>query len=187
MTTDRGTTGYTLDGNDCIVSVFGAWDTFALENDGYRCTSGKVIGTHLFSHIHDNHSATAVRSLLDAARTSMKPVSIQYSCDSPNLARVAEMTMIADEDGTVIVAHHIISEDPIRTSPKTKTILDGGPLRTERPIVKRCTMCMRIDTPNGWRHMSDLEPDYTSDCRVFHAVCDDCIKHLRSGSSRAAV
>lgn len=173
---------YELDAADIIVSVGGAWDQFALQNDGGALVATSVIGTPLLKHVSGDVSRFFVRSVLEACRVLQTRRSVEYRCDAPGFKRFMRMTVEPRERHSLIVAHQVLRIEPL-LRPIGFFVSPAAP--TAIPLV-RCTMCNRVKQGADWTEpdealagglLSSDEPN-----AVIYGVCDPCRARVFSPS-----
>jgi len=168
---------YTLDPDDTITAVTGDWDRFALDNGGDESLSTKVIGRRLDHFISGDVTLMFVRTLLMSARTLKRTVERPYRCDSPQLKRFMEMTIVPRGDGVLEVCHRQVRSEPYRYSlPVTGAMPGAG-----SNFVKRCSLCQRIRVGQMWSEVDDailegrLPKGAAAKLGVVYGVCPDCM------------
>ncbi len=82
---------YSLSSDDVVVDVGGAWDDFALANDGEACTGEHVLGKSIFTFISGPEVVTVYRALFSNVRKQQRPLSFAFRCDAP--ARLRRMML----------------------------------------------------------------------------------------------
>jgi hypothetical protein len=167
---------YTVDKTDTIVAVSGQWDAFARENGGEKLQASAVIGRKLDQFITGDATRMFVRTMIMSARTLKRPIYRPYRCDSPKLKRFMEMTILPNEDGTVELVHRELHNEPLAQKP----LLIVAPKGSISALLKRCSLCNRIETQGIWSEIDEaldanrLEPG-TRSLKVVYGVCPDCL------------
>jgi hypothetical protein len=168
---------YTLDPDDAITAVTGDWDRFALDNGGDESLSTKVIGRRLDHFISGDVTLMFVRTLLMSARTLKRTVQRPYRCDSPQLKRFMEMTIVPRGNGVLEVCHRQVRSEPYRYSLPVTAAMPGAGSN----FVKRCSLCQRIRVGQMWSEVDDavlegrLQPGAAAKLVVVYGVCPDCM------------
>lgn len=168
---------YTLDRQDRIIDVGGAWDDFALDNDGGSVLRAHVLGTQVFEHVNGDVSVMYLRTLLSSVRLLGRAVTRSYRCDSPGTKRLMEMTLTPDEDDAMVIAHRLLRTEALPA--RFVFTVDKG-----RPsFAVRCSMCNRLKKSKVWqepevvwRHDRWQEAGPTS---VIYGICPDCMSGLQ--------
>ncbi|CAL8981293.1 hypothetical protein RHODGE_RHODGE_02309 [Rhodoplanes serenus] len=157
-----------LDKRNRIVGVGGAWDRFALANDGGAVTAARVLGTDFLSHV----SGEATRSLLDrvlrGARRSSAPVVLPFRCDSPECERHMEMTVQAEPASGILLAYRVLRVVPL---PVPLRFVGSGLPRGR--MLFRCSTCNRLLRDGRWHEPSSVDVPATP-IAVSYGVCHDC-------------
>lgn len=168
-------TFFRIDAKDTICDVGGAWDDFALKNQGPRALSGRVLGSNLFEHIAGDISRMYVRSIFSAVRILGRPATRPYRCDSPQQKRLMEMTVTLESTGTLFVQHQIVKvEDFVRPI----TFVPGSHRISETRV--RCSMCNRLKLGGEWQDPDYvLKEDIAMPIAVVYGVCPTCIAGIR--------
>jgi hypothetical protein len=164
---------YRLDDQDRIVEVNSNWDRIARENDGEAVVADRILGTKLYAHVTDEPSRMYVWTMLDSVRKLHRPSVKLYRCDSPDLKRHMQMTILPESGGGLLVQHRLIRTEkaPLRI----RYICQPG----ARPsLVLRCTMCVKLKIEGAW-----ITSDATilagigqrdGSVRVAYSICEDC-------------
>lgn len=169
---------YALDREDRIVDVGGAWDDFALENDGKSVLRERILGTLVFKHVNGDISAMYLRTLLSSVRLLGRPVTRCYRCDSPGTKRFMEMTLTPDVEDGVTIAHRLLRTEslPVRF---IFTVANGRP-----SFAVRCSMCNRLKKEGEWQEPEVLlDKGDWADTRprsVIYGICDNCMAGIRN-------
>jgi hypothetical protein len=168
---------YTLDKSDAIIAVAGNWDRFAVENGGDDLLSTKIIGHRLDRFIAGDVTRMFVRTMLMSARTLKRNVRRTYRCDSPQIKRFMEMTIVPCSDGVLEVSHR-----QIRTEPYRHAVTITAAAGTTTGLIKRCSVCNRVRLRQSWRDADDalLAPcpptaGAAAQLTVIYGVCPDCL------------
>ncbi len=168
---------YTLDPDDAIIAVTGDWDRFALDNGGDESLSTKIIGRRLDRFIAGDVTLMFVRTLLMSARTLERTIQRPYRCDSPQVKRFMEMTIVPRGSGVLEVCHRQVRSEPYRYSLPVTAAMPG----TGSNFVKRCSLCQRIRLGQTWSEVDDavlegrLQQRATAELAVVYGVCPDCM------------
>lgn len=168
---------YTLDPDDAITAVTGDWDRFALDNGGGESLSTKIIGRRLDRFISGDVTLMFVRTLLMSARTLKRTIQRPYRCDSPQVKRFMEMTIVPRGNGVLEVCHRQVRSEPYRYALPVTAAMPG----TGSNFVKRCSLCQRIRLGQTWSEVDDavlegrLQQRATAELVVVYGVCPDCM------------
>ena len=157
-------TFYRVDANDRIVEVGGAWDRFALENDGDDAVANAVVGTSIWSNVIGDATRMYLEAVLTRARLEKKPIKIDYFCNSPKLQRKTRMELSSLPDGSVLSRHSILKIQPLYS---------GSPAITDaKKLVKSCTICKRVRVGKTWVYSEEILNH--QELNLFFGLCDDC-------------
>jgi hypothetical protein len=164
---------YRLDDQDRIVEVDSNWDRIALENDGEAVVADRILGTKLYAHVTDEPSRMFVWTMLDSVRKLHRPSVKFYRCDSPDLKRHMQMTILPETGGGLLVQHRLI-----RTEKVPLRVRFAGPSGARSKLILRCTMCVKLKIEGVW-----IAPDAAvlagvsqadGTVRVAYSICEDC-------------
>ena len=179
---------YTIDTQNTIIAVGGAWDDFARNNDGEKIVSTQIIGKKLNQFIHGDETRMFVLTMIMSARILNRPVNRPYRCDSPTLKRFMSMTVQPLGAGAVEVSHQELRSEPI-----THTVhMVAAPAGSGTHYAKRCSMCNRIKLEGVWSEVDDavnakrLVPTAAPAVKVIYGVCPDCASSRTGGATGVA-
>jgi hypothetical protein len=169
MTQNGDVIWYEIDLADRIGAVGGAWNAFALDNNGEALVGASVIGTSIFDHIAGHFTKRFFREFLANGRSSSQSKRT-YRCDAPDRKRLMEMRAETTCDSRLRVSHTITEELPIE---RAVFVTEVG--RSGLADHVRCSLCnrLRFRGSNAWREPDAAVPDGGS-VRVIHTVCPDC-------------
>lgn len=174
---DASSLYYLLDGRDRIADAGGAWDRFAMENDGNDILRERVIGSSIYDHVVGDTSGMFLRTLLSSVRLLGRPLTRPYRCDSPDTKRFMEMTLVAEEDDSVRLSHRLVRSEPF--GQRFIFTVERG----RQAFLVRCSMCNRVKRSNHW-----MEPEVAAQTGEFQAgqpqsviygVCPRCLEGIR--------
>ena len=169
---------YTLDLDDRIIAVTGNWDGFALANGGPAILSATIIGRRLDEFVSGDVTRMFVRTMLMSARMLKRSIHRPYRCDSPQLRRFMEMTVMPHGGGMLEVRHRQIRCEPLSC---TVTIASVAAAPTSG-FIKRCSICNHIRIRQVWSEVDEaildgrLAKDAAAALRVIYGVCPDCLR-----------
>ena len=176
------TLSYTIDAQDTIVAVGGAWDDFARSNAGEKIVAAQIIGKQLDRFIHGDETLMFVRTMIMSARVLNRPIHRPYRCDSPTQKRFMAMTVHPREQGAVEVIHQELRNEPI----VHRVDMVAAPLGRGSKYAKRCSVCNRVRIDGVWSEVDEavqakrLVPTVTPTVKVIYGVCPDCVLVRRS-------
>lgn len=170
-------TFYRVDANDRIVEVGGAWDQFALENDGDDAVADAVVGTSIWSNVTGDATRMYLEAVLTRTRLETNPIKIDYFCNSPKLQRKTRMELSSQPDGSVLSKHSIL---------KIQALYPGSPAIVDaKKLVKSCSICKRVRIGTTWIYSEEILNH--QELKLFFGLCDDCkASHAARIARRAA-
>ncbi|MCM8613702.1 hypothetical protein [Accumulibacter sp.] len=169
---------YTLDADDAIVAVAGDWDRLALANGCQSLLAARIIGRRLDDFITGDVTRMFVRTMLMSARTLQRAVCRPYRCDSPQVRRLLQMSIVPQADDRLDVRHWQLRQEPV---PQPVSVVAAASGSTAG-FIKRCSMCNRIRLRQDWVEVGDARNDPSlagaSSLMVVYGVCPDCLRGL---------
>lgn len=164
---------YWVDSDDVIVDVSSDWDEFALENGGLAVLREHVVGEPLFRFITGDPTRMLTDTLLQRVRYGGNELTRSYRCDSPEVKRFMEMTVVPDEENVLRLHHKVLKVEPIEPAVVFEF---GGHLLTN--TVARCSMCNRVSVQGQWQECDEAMRQghlkSNGGVRVIYSVCGDC-------------
>lgn len=173
---EGATTIYRLDADDCIVSVQGPWDEFAVENGGVAVCACDVSNRCIWDFV----TGDATRMWLDAvfriARVRNETLERPYRCDSPEIKRFMRMSIVPSEGGAVEVRHHLLAIEK-RSVP---VAFQCVPEASGNALMLRCSLCGRVRERGGdsWKEPSARTGEACGRIVVAYSVCGECSCYL---------
>jgi hypothetical protein len=137
---------YTLDANDVIASVGGAWDAFALSNGAPELVGGAAIGRSLWAAIASETTRQVYRQLLARARAG-HTISAPFCCDGPTVVREMRLRLRSVGNGHVECTSIILCE-----TADTSRDVCGTALAHD---VLACSWCERVRVSDAWHEPAD--------------------------------
>ncbi|HEY6961692.1 MAG TPA: hypothetical protein VI408_07370 [Gaiellaceae bacterium] len=165
--------GYSIDADDVIVAVGGAWHTFAQANGG----PVNVVGCSLWDFVSGRDVEAIWQLLLRHVRGTATPLTFLYRCDAPRVRRLMQMELSPEGRGGVAFCSR-----PVAVQKATTFSGDwsGGDLQT----VVVCGWCGRVHT-DDWvtpdhavMQLGLTRPD-SSWPALTHGICASCARQLR--------
>ena len=175
---------YTLDASNAIIAVSGDWDRVALDNGGEQIISRRIIGRRLDDFITGDVTLMFVRTMLMSARTLKYVIRRPYRCDSPQLKRSMEMTIVPRAQGVLEVCHRQLGSEPYRYPLAFKGTASGAAAN----FIKRCSICNRVRVGQSWSEVDDavragrLPRDAGATLMVVYGVCPECMARRGIGA-----
>ena len=161
---------YVLDHQDRIISVSGAWDKFADENNGTNLSSKDVCGRPLWDFVTGDATRMWLEAIFQYARLLGTSVVRPYRCDSPDLKRFMRMRIDFEQGGILTVEHEIMA-----TEPRSAPVLIQYGANTLRKTRQRCSICGRVNS-GGWQEPLEEHADESDGIIVIYTVCEDCYR-----------
>lgn len=165
---------YTIDADDCIVSVNDAWDVFAEANDGAAIRSERAIGNSLWHYVSDASTVHIYRLLVARVRKGA-PCRFRIRCDSPDVRRTLSMTLRPHEgNGVQFVVEPVHSE-----SRDMVPLLDVHAER-DQSVVTMCGWCNRLrvraeewtEIEHGVHELALFDRERVP--HISHGMCQRC-------------
>lgn len=175
---------YEVDTEDRIVRVGGAWDAFALANDGEALAGRTVLGKNLWQFVIGLENRLVYRQMMDYVRDRTRVVRFLFRCDGPDQCRLVGMRVAPEPGGGCSFETAVLCEHPHPHLP----LLDIH-IPKSANTVALCNWCMRADCgPIGWRDLADpavrstlVDPFGTP--RPVFTICPDCLAAIRHALS----
>lgn len=166
---------YEIDAENRITFVSPAWVEFARANDAPGLIPDRVIGSSLFDFMTHETTRHIYSMLLDRARKELKPVTVHFRCDGPDVRRFMQLEILARADGSVRLAGRLLRSEPRDVVP----LLDIN-CRRNADMLTICSWCKRARMKSRWveleRAVEELELFDTDGAmpRLTHGICADC-------------
>ena len=165
MQQDAKYTGYVISSDDRILSVFGGWDVFALNNSAPDTEAMHVVGHSLWYYVNGHETQSFLNALFFHVRRTGRPVALQYNCSSPDHLRLAEMRVRLLGEQCLEVTHEIHTEEPRKNS-------DRSECNGAEATLTLCSQCLTVSVDQeqavGSPPKIDLNRNYT------FVVCSNC-------------
>ena len=174
------TTIWTIDADDVITGVGGAWDEFATANGAPALCGSRVVGTPLFEFITGEETQRIYRLLIDKVRSTTDVLRVPFRCDSPEMRRHMRLE-IAPADADAIEFRSEFLDDESRP----RVPLLGPDEARSRTLLVSCSFCMRLRVPpSEWIEAEEavVQMGLLSGVampQLVHGVCPECSAGLR--------
>jgi hypothetical protein len=169
---------YTIDADDRITAIDGAWDEFARANGAPGLTRESVIGTRLFDHVV-GLEPREITSLLLLRVRSGHAVSVGFRCDAPNRRRFLRLDLAPLPDERVRCSSTLVREEERPAQP----LLDPRVPRSG-DMLAICSWCRRARAGERWleieeavEHLGLLHEHQLPE--ITHTICPRCGQELR--------
>lgn len=165
-------TSYSLDEKNCIVSVDGDWDRYALENDAGDLFAEKILGKSIYDFISGSTTRAWFETIVQMVRMTRTPIERPYRCDSPTLKRYMKMRVSYDGERIHIV-HDLLSVEERKEPVLIKHVSEYSRYHTSK---HRCSSCGRVHQDGQWYDPDDaaLRRDELNLLVVAYVVCETC-------------
>ena len=163
---------YQVNENNELMAFSSQWDIDALANKVPKLLSRHLIGKHISIFISGDTTNMFTETMIHAARVRQIPLIKTYRCDSPTHKRTMQMTLTPFPDGSVRIAHQVVSESPWHHIRIISTA------RNPHRKVKRCSMCNNLLDGDEWITQDvffERHPDRNAKTlAVFYGICPNC-------------
>lgn len=169
-------TAYWLDRDDRIIQVNANWDNFAETNEGHTVVSSEVLGRGIWEFVTGDITRMWVESLLQMGRVCGDAITRPYRCDSPDIKRFMNMTLVPEGSGVLRLEHRVI-----RTEKREKKVYFNAEqthTTDSKGLVERCSVCGCVKQDEQWKEAelfsclgSEKNEIYLP---VAYTVCGDC-------------
>lgn len=160
-----------LDRRNRIVGVGGAWDRFALDNDGGAAVAARVLGTDLLVHVSGEPTRALLDGVLWHVRRAERPIVVPFRCDSPELERHMEMTVTPEPGEGLLFAYRLLRTVPLPFPLPLRFSASGVP---RGRMLFRCSNCNRLLRDGVWREPSTLGDMPAVPIAVSYGICGPC-------------
>lgn len=172
---------YRVNGNDQIVYVSEAWDTFAVANGGEGVRAARVLHRPLWDFITDLSTQEIYRTLMRKARAGHL-VRFTFRCDAPWRRRFLEMTMLGGPDNAVEFHTRTLLEEE-RPVP---VLLDPDAPRSDE-LLRSCGWCKKILVGDEWVEVEEAVHRLRLFHRrlvpaITHGICDECYARMNAAA-----
>jgi hypothetical protein len=175
---------YTIDPDDRISGVGGAWSEFARRNEAPELEPEAVVGRHIWDFIQGKEVQRLYQDVMHQVRHRGKQVEIPARCDSPTHARWTRQTLAPGERGAILQRSIIVHETYRVFAPILDRTLRRG--ASTLPICDFCNGCL-LDS--RWIALEDVLARLGSDDpdelpQLQRSVCRRCADALRAACAR---
>lgn len=161
---------YILNEDGIIISVAGAWDDFANENNGKDIVSYAIVGKPYLDYLSGKVTKQYWLKLFSLLRATGNPAAIDFRCDSPFEKRYFRMTILPEPLGCL----RLISEC-LATEPRKKPLFLYRAKERSKQTMVCCSQCNRLHFKEHWIEADQLARDQLSSrWDVIYGICQDC-------------
>jgi hypothetical protein len=169
---------YRIDGDGLLREVSPNWDAFALANEGAHLVSEHVLGRSLLEFISDETARMLYGLLFQRIGDRGQAVRFPFRCDSPDLRRFMEMTLLPGGDGGVVLESRV---KRVEARPAI-AFLDVTAARSDE-LVRVCSWCKRALHEGTWLELEDFigRSSLMSGSTlplVTHGMCPACARAM---------
>ncbi len=170
---------YTLDVDDRIIRLAHDWDSFAIENDGQRAVSDRVLGHVIWKFVDGDEVKLYLHAILFAVRNWQKPLRLPLACHATDKRRHFEMRVTPQPALGLTVR---MLQGSHGGSP-------GQPPQAAAGLLHLCAICGEVN-PDARRHAAthraqdpsapvDMGTSGTTVCGACRALACDAIDKIR--------
>lgn len=173
----RSTMFYSLSSDDVVVDVGGAWDDFALANDGADCTHEHVLGNSIFNFISGPEVVAVYRALFSKVRKQRRPLSFAFRCDAPTRLRRMILYISPLPERGLVVNTELVQE----TSWEQVPLLERDAVRSHEQLDICCICSMVRSGGEVWVPLEEesARRNRLEQCaipRLSHGFCPPCLE-----------
>jgi hypothetical protein len=168
---------YSLSSDDVVVDVGGAWDDFALANDGESSTREHVLGNSIFNFISGPEVVTLYRALFSKVRKQQRPLSFTFRCDAPACLRRMKLYISPLPELGLAVTTELLQESSRNLVP----LLERDAKRSEEDL-EICCICSKVRSDGDeWVPIEEESArrnllEQPAIPRLSHGYCPLCLK-----------
>jgi len=167
---------YRIDDSDRIIDVSGYWLQFAAENlAAESCQPDRVLGRLIWEFIDGSETRHLYEIILKRVRQAHMPVTLPFRCDSPDMRRYLELTIVPIGNDAIEFYSRVLREEPR----ESVDLLKPDAQRSDE-YIKMCSNCKKIERgENRWVEVetgiAELQLFESSNLpQITHGLCDDC-------------
>jgi hypothetical protein len=166
---------YELDADNRLRAVSPAWLQFALDNEAADLArKDRVLGQSVWSFVTGEESRRLYGLIFQRARSTGRPVSVPFRCDSPTVRRFMVLEIEPLADGGLRLTGVLERRERRPYAP----LLDPHRKRSNETIAI-CSCCKRAKTSFGWLEVEEavrrLHLFSSAELpQLEHRLCDDC-------------
>jgi len=172
---------YSLDAEDRITGVGGAWSEFARSNGADELAGGALLGHLLWDFIAGVEVREIYRSLFEKARSGGTPLRVPFRCDSPGELRELRLQITPlPKRALALVSTTLRIEDRAAAAQILREMAhsDSG----EGPL-DMCSWCKGVHMEDQWWEIDEAVArfDLLRDGplpRISHGICPICLAAL---------
>jgi len=168
---------YSLSSDDVVVDVGGAWDDFALANDGEDCTREHVVGNSIFNFISGPEVVTLYQALFSSVRKQQRPLSFAFRCDAPARLRRMMLYISPLPEHGLVVTTELLRE----SSRDLVSLLERDAERSEEQL-DICCICSKVRSDRDeWVPIEEESArrnllERLAIPRLSHGYCPPCLE-----------
>jgi hypothetical protein len=168
---------YRIDGYDRIVSVNAAWEEFARANDAPELADS-VVGQSLWGYISSGDVRQLYHDLLTSVRQSQRVARLPFRCDSPEVQRSMELTIIPHPGDVVEFQSRLLAEQNQRA--------DREAIVHAQDLLRVCSWCKKAFIGGDWVEIDEavtrlgLFTVGPASPMISHGICPTCVAKVRA-------
>jgi hypothetical protein len=177
---------YRINRDDVFELVSDNWQLFHKQNGGAdHCKKENILGSPLWKYISGTETTHLYEIMLKAVRDTKKTMKFLFRCDSPDLRRYLELTVIPLQDGAVQFHSRVI-----RTESREPVDILRKDVERSEELVTMCCICKKMKVADDiWEEVEQAINtlklfDHEQLPQITHGICDDCygtyIKMIRN-------
>jgi hypothetical protein len=163
---------YRIDAQDRIISLNTGWTRFAQINDAPHLDCDRLIGRSIWQFIVDEDTSRIYELLLREVRENRPSLTFPFRCDSPEMRRYMEMSLVACGQSSVEFRSRIVD-----TEPRDQKVYFQYVTVAARGLLLRCSFCNRIQYQGRWSDVATVAGtilDRELPLQVCYAICEAC-------------
>ncbi|MBI1387429.1 MAG: hypothetical protein GC154_03170 [bacterium] len=172
---------YRIDETSRIAATNSEWDRHALDNSAPQLIFERIQHLPLWPFIEGAELVYIYRSLIEKAQKENRPLTITYRCDTPELLREMEMTIVSSPNGGVECISRIIRVEqrvPIR-------LIDANVERKSDETILMCSRCKDVKIQGEWVSLEDAVTrlGLTGNGpfpQISHGLCNTCYDYFNA-------
>ena len=176
---------YTIDAQDRISALGGAWSEFARRNDAPELEPESVVGRRIWDFIRGKQVQRLYEDAMHLVRHRGKQLEIPARCDSPTHARWTRQILVPGEHGEILQRSIVVHEAHRVFAPILDRTVQRGAFAL--PICDFCCDCL-LDS--RWIALEDalarLGPDDQGEMpQLQRSACPHCASVFRAEMRRS--
>ncbi len=169
---------YRIDGADRLSAVSANWEAMAAEGGATRLAGDAVLGRSLWDFIRDATLRDIYARLFGAVRSTGRPLSFEYRCDTPVARRLMVMTLTPIDSADIEIGNRPLWAE-LRPALHSENVFRGA------ATVRCCSLCNHFQVGPAWVDVTDavgagMLASGDRPIRVAFAVCGACRSRIET-------